>query len=346
MRLLTRSIAAGLLAFAAGAVAAPATKWKVVDLGALGTRGSVALAINNRGDVGGHSAARAKDSALEMPHAFLWQNGAMRDLGEAAGAGFSQITTMNDKGTLAGPGPSGMTLWKDGVATSLGFTGKPEDINESDVIVGSHTTIGPARAFLYRDGLLHDLGTLGGTTSSANAINDFGLVVGGSQMPGDTAAHAFVYQNGKLKDIGTFGGPSSIARDVNNRGAVVGSAQDSTGKWHAFVYDSVVGMQRLFAGPGNTYATAINERGTIVGETDTHAYVHDRGVTRLLEELPEVKAAGWVSLFPTDINDLGWISGWGWKDDNKPDGSAFVLIPDETSPAPALLRREGAGEKR
>ena len=127
-----------------------------------------------------------------------------------------------------------------------------------------------------------------------------------------------MYQNGKLKDIGTFGGPSSIARDVNNRGAVVGSAQDAAGKWHAFVYDSVVGMQRLFAGPGNTYATAINERGTIVGETDTHAYVHDRG----------------------------WISGWGWKDDNKPDGSAFVLIPDDTTPAPALLRREGAGEKR
>jgi probable HAF family extracellular repeat protein len=44
-----------------------------------------------------------------------------------------------------------------------------------------------------------DLGTFGGSSNVADAINDLGWVVGGADTPGDAAAHAFLYRNGKLR---------------------------------------------------------------------------------------------------------------------------------------------------
>ena len=44
----------------------------------------------------------------------------------------------------------------------------------------------------YADGMV-DLGTLGGTSSVANAINDRGQVVGRSQTPESLGGHAFVW---------------------------------------------------------------------------------------------------------------------------------------------------------
>jgi hypothetical protein len=40
-----------------------------------------------------------------------------------------------------------------------------------------------------------------------------------------------------------------------------------------------------------------------------------------------VRAAGWTRLFPSAINDRGWITGHGYKAGGPIEGSAFVLIP-------------------
>src|SRR4051794_30777895 len=59
-----------------------------------------------------------------------------------------------------------------------------------------------------------DLGTLGGTSSSAGAMNSSGQVVGQSS----TAAgynHAFLWQNGTMTDLETLGGLRSGAADIN-----------------------------------------------------------------------------------------------------------------------------------
>src|SRR4051812_30493888 len=69
-----------------------------------------------------------------------------------------------------------------------------------------------------------DLGTLGGGSSSALALNDQGQVVGSSQRA-DSTTHAFVWQDGTMRDLGTLGGKNSHAYGISNQGVVVGSSE-------------------------------------------------------------------------------------------------------------------------
>ena len=75
---------------------------------------------------------------------------------------------------------------------------------------------------------MSDLGTLGGTDSTANSINDRGAVVGFSYTANDAATHAFVYSHGRMTDLGTLGGQDSVAAAINDEGAVVGASLTST----------------------------------------------------------------------------------------------------------------------
>ena len=67
-----------------------------------------------------------------------------------------------------------------------------------------------------------DLGTLGGTSSQAVAVNNSGQVVGYSKIAGNET-HAFSWtKKGGMVDLGTLGGTSSRAAAVNSGGQVVG----------------------------------------------------------------------------------------------------------------------------
>jgi probable HAF family extracellular repeat protein len=65
-----------------------------------------------------------------------------------------------------------------------------------------------------------DLGTLGGTFGTANAVNNRGSVVGFATLPGDTEGHAFLWSKGIKSNLGTLGGPNSSATFVNERALV------------------------------------------------------------------------------------------------------------------------------
>jgi probable HAF family extracellular repeat protein len=128
-----------------------------------------------------------------------------------------------------------------------------------------------------------DLGTLGGTRSSATGINDAGRVVGYSNTASGEG-HAFITGlNGMgMTDLGTLGGLSSYAIGINDAGQVAGGSETASGFSHAFITGSngvgMTDLNSLVSLPGVTFteATAINNHGQVVAigvipEPETYA---------------------------------------------------------------------------
>jgi probable HAF family extracellular repeat protein len=113
-----------------------------------------------------------------------------------------------------------------------------------------------------------DLGTLGGTTSMANAINVSGQIAGTATTAADAASHAVRYSSGSLQDLGTLGGTSSFGNAINSLGFVAGSSRLSGDvSLESFYWSPTSGLHDL--GPYslvlNGTAYAIDDHGHVVG---------------------------------------------------------------------------------
>jgi len=114
-------------------------------------------------------------------------------------------------------------------------------VNDSDQVAGLASTNGLSgnHAFLYDNGQLTDLGTLGGSTSRADAINGVGDVVGEADTNVET--HAFLYSGGPMLDInsltitGASGYKFSEAFGINDAGQIVGLCFTPSQTTHAFL---------------------------------------------------------------------------------------------------------------
>lgn len=125
-------------------------------------------------------------------------------------------------------------------------------------------------AFLYTNGVMADIGTLGGGFSYAWGINDNRVVVGEAFLP-NGKTHAFRWENGTMQDLGLLPGTGeySAATDINNKGQIVGFSEISTGfgsTRHAFLWQSNV-MVDIGTLPGHfgSEAWAIDEDGNVFG---------------------------------------------------------------------------------
>jgi probable HAF family extracellular repeat protein len=228
---------------------------QMTDLGTLGGSTSFGHDVNNDGVVVGESAL----SDAGPTRGFVYRNGQMTDIGALVAGGRSTALAINDAGQIAGAADTELNdvgfpmhairVETDGTLTDLGTLGTGQlsigwGINAAGWVVGS-STLAPndatEHAFLYRDGVMSDLGTLGGALSQATDINDLGQVVGSS----GTAAgevHAFLFTDGSMVDLNELipqgsGWRLLAANGINNAGQITGYGFNPAGEIHAYLLD-------------------------------------------------------------------------------------------------------------
>lgn len=251
--------------------------YTVVDLGGIPNLASDAsLGINDEGQVTGW---HLKDDGSIC--AFLWDQGRMTDLELPKGYRNSMGRAVNSHGEVVGWG------------------------NTSANPVDSHSV---THAFLFRMGKVEDLGTLGGKSSQAFAVNDQAQIVGVSNIS-PTVRHAFQYERGKMQDLDTLpGGSFSVGYDVNRDGHAAGVSTTARQTFHATLWRNgrAEDLGTLPDGK-NSYGRAINNKDQVVGYADVddemHAFFYDGSTMRDLGTL------GRDTAIAEGINDAGQIVG-------------------------------------
>jgi probable HAF family extracellular repeat protein len=290
--------------------------YSVISLGTLGGSASNGYGgPNDRGWVTGD----ANLPGDQNEHAFLWRHGVMTDLG-----------------TLGGPNSSVSFPVKDdiGLIVGLAQTATVDPLGEFWGAAYICTTISCQgfqnlqRGFLWHEGVMTALPTLGGNNNGALGVNNRGQVAGfaetATQDPNcappqvlDFEAVIWGPEANQIQTLPVFPGDSvAAASAINDKGQVVGTSGMCAFPSFAlgvhpvlWQYGTVTDLGG-FGGLMFNAAITINNAGQVVGQSDlpgdtfTHAFFWQNGVMTDLGTLP-----GDSNSIANDINDNGQVVG-------------------------------------
>ena len=277
------------------------------DIGPGGSALSFAYGLNDSGQVVG----QAEFGPSAAPHAFLYDKGALNDLG-TLGGGVSLAVVINNRGQIAGVSDVALP---------------PADAASSGIPYATAYGYSLSHLFLYAQGKMSDLGTLGNGLMYPLGINDAGEIVGrvdSATQAGIARPQAFHYANGSLAALSTLGGDTALAAAINNSSLIVGQSSNVSSTnapnffLHAVTWQNGK-IQDLGTLPGGNHSIAlgVNSKGDIVGGSTAepnslydHGFVYHNGVMTDLNALI-ASNTGWLLLGAQSINDQGQIVGVG-----------------------------------
>ncbi|UCD75863.1 MAG: DUF3466 family protein [Phycisphaerales bacterium] len=258
--------AACALLATAGAAVADDHSFTFTELGTLGGSQAVAFGLNDNRQVVGWALVPGS----MFPHAFLWEDGVMRDLGILDGDEQSTALAINNDGVIVG-------------------------ISEYDAGGGYMITT----AFVYSNDHMTALPGLGGNWARAAAINSSGIIAG---MAENTyfKEQAVIWDSGNIVEIGQHSTQQyQRAYGINDAGITVGwEYTPMMGANDAFMFDgshwTVIGGTD--SDLQNAEAWDINENNVVVG------------LCNFPEGL--CTAAMWLPENPTEPINLGTLPGY------------------------------------
>lgn len=339
MRSIALSIAASSLVVALATAHSPMdgeertrnARYDVTDLGKVGGPPGGPSFIAKNSLVSG--AAAAPHGRM---HAVLWFNGLKIDIGAPGlGGAHSAALGVNEEGQAVGKAETSVPDGED----FCGFTA-----------LGLLPTASRCRPFLWQQGAMTRLPTLGGPNGVASSINSRGTVVGYAEnalRDPDPGCQVFqfkpvVWDNGYIQELSTFGDPDGVAAAINDHGQVVGASgtcapfNANSGLYlvenHALLWEHglVTDLGNLggTGGIAGNHACAINNSGQVVGhselpdDTTFHGFLwtRERGMQDL-RTLP-----GDVASLGLGINDRGEVVGASLDADFSP--RAFLWDSD------------------
>lgn len=278
---------------------APSVSYRITDLGTL-PGGSFSQA--SQGNTENGVIAGVSDVPGNKQHAVLWQFGQIIDLaGRGLGGPNSFAVGLNNRGTAVGQAETSEADAEDFCAYGSGLRCVP---------------------FLWQNGIMNQLPTLGGPNGTVSAINNSGTSVGAAQTPSrDPNCPAPLFHDyqaavwrrgGQVKALRPLPGDSvGVAFWINDRGEVVGTSGkcDNTLPYgiivgpHAVLWDSdgtPIDLGNL-GGSVDTTVPAVGNRAT---------YISNNGLVVGGSTLPGNKTAH-AFLWTKDagIKDLGVLPG-------------------------------------
>jgi probable HAF family extracellular repeat protein len=284
----------------------------MTDLGTLGGSDplpySLALSINNRGEIVGFSETSIADPSGEnfcgdflvcLP--VVWRRGAITTL-PILGGNNGVATDINGRGEVVGR--------TDGSqfdpACDPSFTGTP---------------------VLWEKGRVHELPTIPGDHhGNVESINDTGQASGFTFDCQTGSFHPVLWQNGKAMAIT---GLEPV--DINNRGEATGTGGDENVQQAVLWKNGVVTILETLPDTAESHGNSINDKGQVTGQScspngwpDCTVFVWRNGIVRDLNALT-TPGSSLFALDPGRMNARGQIVGFAGTDAGE--GHAFLATP-------------------